>query len=81
MAAEAQTDRDLPVTAGHQIYHAFSAANLDVSAALAHVARGHRQLDALAQGLGIDLTGYGKNHPMPAPGFTGADASDAAVDC
>lgn len=81
VAAEAQADRGLDPIAGHQIYHAFNAANLDVSAALGHVARGHRQLDTLAQGLGIDITGYGKTHPMPAADFTSADASDAAVAC
>jgi hypothetical protein len=78
--AEAQVERGLPVTSGHQIYHAFNAANLDLSTALGHVARGHRQLDVLAQGMGIDLTGYGKNHEAPAPEFfTSADASDSIV--
>lgn len=77
VAAEAQADRGLPAIVGHQIYHAFNAANLDVSAALANVARGHRQLEVLAASIGIDLTAYGKTQDPPAPGFfTSANASD-----
>jgi hypothetical protein len=81
VAVEAQANRGLDPTAGHQIYHAFNAANLDISNALSNTARGHRQLDTLAQAMGIDITSYGKTQPMPAPGFTDADASDRVVDC
>lgn len=80
-ATKLQADRGLDPLAGHQIYHAFTSANLDVSSALSHAARGHRQLDLLAHALGIDVSGYGKNHPMPGPNFTGADATDRAVAC
>lgn len=58
-AIEAQTDRNLSPLVGHQILSAITNAQLSVTGALGHMAEGHRQLEVLAQKLGIDPQAFG----------------------
>src|SRR3546814_15826131 len=50
----AQSHENLSPVAGHQILSASSNAQLSVSGALGHMPEGHRQLEFMAQPLGID---------------------------
>src|SRR3546814_19343559 len=55
----AQSHENLSPVAGHQILSAISNAQLSVSGAIGHMAEGHRQLEFMAQKLGIDPEAFG----------------------
>lgn len=55
----AQAHENLSPVAGHQILSAISNAQLSVSGAIGHMAEGHRQLEVMAQKLGIDAEAFG----------------------
>lgn len=58
-AIEAQTHQNLSPLVGHQILSAITNAQLSVTGALSFMAEGHRQLEVLAQKLGIDPEAFG----------------------
>lgn len=58
-AIEAQTDQNLSPLVGHQILSALTNAQLSITGALGYMAEGHRQLEVLAQKLGIDPEAFG----------------------
>lgn len=58
-AIEAQTHQNLSPLVGHQILSAITNAQLSVTGALGYMAEGHRQLEVLAQKLGIDPQAFG----------------------
>src|SRR3546814_17013256 len=58
-AVAAQSHENLSPVAGHQILSAISNAQLSVSGAIGHMAEGHRQLEFMAQKLGIDPDAFG----------------------
>ncbi len=80
-AAEAQANRRLSVTCGHQVLGAISAANVEVAEAIGRGAHAHRLLETLGRQLGVDTTAYGDEHKYPGDGasqsvfWTGADAA------
>jgi hypothetical protein len=68
----AQSRENLSPVAGHQILSAISNAQLSVSGAIGHMAEGHRQLEFMAQKLGIDPEAFGDviKRPNSARGAT-----------
>lgn len=82
-AIEAQVQRNLSPTTGHQILHSLTNANLAVTDALSRSAQAHRLLEILGRQLGLDISAYGDVHQKPSelsvPGLTGAEGSYADV--
>lgn len=62
----AQSHENLSPVAGHQILSAISNAQLSVSGAIGYMAEGHRQLEVMAQKLGIDPAAFGDVIKQPA---------------
>lgn len=65
-AIEAQAHQNLSPLVGHQILSAITNAQLSVTGALSYMAEGHRQLEVLAQKLGIDPEAFGDVVKRPA---------------
>ena len=62
----AQSHENLSPVTGHQILSAISNAQLSVSGAIGYMAEGHRQLEVMAQKLGIDPEAFGDVIKRPA---------------